>query len=710
LITNPQRTLRVHNFRWSTPRLGTALAAGGAQNIKLMQFDLSREWLETNGLGGFACGTVIGANTRRYHALLCAATKPPRARMVLVNKIDETLIVDGKNFELGCNQFPDAIAPRGYEFLCDFSCDPLPQWNYVLPAEATGLAQEITLKKQVWMPHGYNQTLLRYSLAAPEDVSVELRARAFITGRDYHSLRKSSEAFDTRLTFKTNEAGGAEISLRPDAQCPPITFACDGMFQADGIWYYNFIYERETERGLDDREDMFTPGEFAWRLQNNQSALLSLASEPLHLRNQEKPATRLFVDGEAQRRTALTSAFADSGREYSQSALRLVRAADQFLVRREDDLRYTIIAGYPWFSDWGRDTMIALPGLCLATGRIYAAASILLNFASHVSEGMIPNRFPDAGQEPEYNTFDATLWFSHATAEYYKKTGDWKTTRQIYFSLRKCLKHHLEGTRFGIIADESDGLLRGGHNGSTPGGSTQLTWMDAKDGDHAFTPRAGKPVEIQALWYKMLRDLAEFAALDEDRETNLLCRKWGEKVRANFAAEFWNEDEKCLFDCIDDAGNKDAAIRPNQLFAVSLFEKSELLSREQEYAVVEVATRELLTPVGLRTLSPHDPNYRGRYEGSQWQRDGAYHQGTVWPWLMGAFLSAHLKVHDRSDAAKTQAREWLEPLLNQLDAACRNSINEIYDGDAPHTPRGCFAQAWSVGEVLRVLVEEIKHA
>jgi predicted glycogen debranching enzyme len=674
-----------------------------------MQFDLSREWLETNGLGGFACGTIIGANTRRYHALLCAATNPPRARMVLVNKIDETLLVNGKKFELGCNQFPGAIAPRGYEFLRDFSCDPLPQWNYVLPAEATGIAQEIILKKQLWMPHGYNQTLLRYSLTAPENTSVELRARAFITGRDYHSLRKSSDAFDTRLTFQTNDAGGAEISLRPDTQCPPITFACDGAFMTGGVWYHNFIYERETERGLDDREDMFTPGEFVWQLKNNGSALLSMAGEPLHLKNQEKPAARLFFDGETQRRTALTSAFAGAGGEYSQYKTRLVRAADQFLVRREDDLRYTIIAGYPWFSDWGRDTMIALPGLCLATGRIYAAASILLNFAAHVSEGMIPNRFPDAGQEPEYNTFDATLWFSHATAEYYKKTGDWKTTRQIYFSLRDCLRHHLQGTRFGIRADESDGLLRGGHDGSTPGGSTQLTWMDAKDGDHAFTPRVGKPVEIQALWYRMLRDLAEFAAIDEDRETNLLCRQWSEKVRANFAAKFWNETEKCLFDCIDDDGNKDAAIRPNQIFAVSLFENAELLSREQEYAVVEVATRELLTPVGLRTLSPRDPNYHGRYEGNQWQRDGAYHQGTVWPWLMGGFLSAYLKVNDRSEAATAQARDWLEPLLNQLDAACQNSINEIYDGDAPHTPRGCFAQAWNVGEVLRVLAGGIER-
>jgi predicted glycogen debranching enzyme len=674
-----------------------------------MDFDLSREWLETNGLGGFACGTIIGANTHRRHALLCAATEPPRRRMVLVNKIDEILVVENKKFELGCNQFPGAVAPCGYEFLRDFSCEPLPQWNYILPAQTTGLAQEIIFKKQLWMPHGYNQTLLRYSLQAPDDVSVQLRARAFVTGREPRALRKSSDAFDTRLTFQTNEAGGAEISLRPADNCPPVNFASDGVFHADGVWYYNFVYECESEYGPDDREDMFSPGEFIWQLKNNGSALLSLASEPLHLRNQEKPAARLFVDGEIQRRVALTSAFAHSGREYSQSELRLVRAADQFLVRRAENLRYTILSGYPAPLEQGRDTLIALPGLCLATGRIYAAASILLHFASHIAAGLVPHRFDENNGQPDYHSMDATLWFSHATAQYYKKSGDWKTTRQLYFSLRKCLRHYLQGTHFGIIADESDGLLRGGMAGSTPDGSAPLTWMNAADDARACTPRAGKPVEIQALWYKMLRDLTEFAALDEDRETNLLCREWSEKLRTHFAAQFWNENKNCLFDCIDGDGNKDASIRPNQLFAVSLFQTSELLSRDQEYSLLEVVQRELLTPFGLRTLSPRDPNYRGHCKGNQRQRTGARHQGTAWPWLMGAFVSAHLKVNNRSEAATAQAHEWLDSLLNQLDRSCQNAIGEIYDGDAPFAARGGFAQASSVGEMLRILLDELKN-
>lgn len=667
-----------------------------------MNFDLSREWLETNGIGGFACGTVIGANTRRYHALLCAATQPPLGRMVLVNKADEVIRVNGKNFALGCNQFGDVIEPKGYEFLHDFSVEPLPKWTYVLPPEATGLDNELVLEKTLWMPYGYNQTAIRYVASGGE---FSLHVRPFITGRDYHHIHGRNDAFDTRLHIGINKAGGQEISLRPYYHCPTIQFAYDGAFEADGHWYMNFQYAREHERGLEASEDMYSPGEFIWELREGETALLSISSEPLHLSGQEKPAERLFFDGEIARRTSLTSAFYDADAEHSQPAMRLVRAADQFLVRRASDMRYTVVAGYPWFSDWGRDTMIALPGLCLTTGRIYAAASILLNFASHVSQGMIPNRFPDAGETGplDYNTFDATLWFFHATGEYFRKTGDWKTTREIYGSLRECLHWHLKGTRFGIIADPEDGLLRGGE------GNTQLTWMDAKVGDVSFTPRIGKPVEIQALWFHALKTLSDFATRAEDEETKALCDEWSAKVQANFASKFWNEEENCLFDFIADDGTPNGAIRPNQIFAVSLFANSPyaLLSPEQENAVVETVQRELLTPFGLRSLSPRDSQYRGRYEGDQWSRDSAYHQGTVWTWPLGGFCSAYLKVHDGDAASKAQVRTWLEPILQHLDEACVGNINEIFDGDAPHTPRGCFAQAWSVSEVLRVLVDEV---
>jgi predicted glycogen debranching enzyme len=664
-----------------------------------MNLDLSREWLETNGIGGYACGTVINCNTRRYHALLCAATQPPLGRMVLVNKADEVLRIGDRQFELGCNQFPGVLAPQGYTFLKEFRCDPLPTWLYEIPTNVTGLSRAIQLEKTLWMPHGYNQTFLRYALRdANEDVRVQLRVRAFVSGRDYHYVQRSNDAFNAHLQLQNNKAGGGEVVMQPYENCPPIRFAYDGEFEADGFWYHDFQYEVERERGLDFEEDCWSPGDFVYELGAGRSALLSMSSEPLCIEGMEKPAADLWMDKEVGRRAVLSLSIASVPLEYSRAAARLAVAADQFIVRRQKDKLHTILAGYPWFSDWGRDTMIALPGICLTTGHVYEAASILLNFSKHVSQGMIPNRFPDVGEEPDYNTFDATLWYFHAVAEYFKKTGDKKTLGAIYPSLVECLQWHLHGTRFGIKADPEDGLLRGGD------GSTQLTWMDAKVGDVVFTPRAGKPVEIQALWYNALRELSTFAGFFEDDITRQTCDEWGAKVKENFASKFWNESSDCLFDCID-AEYSDGAIRPNQIFAVSL--PHALLESDKEARVVEVVQRELLTPYGLRSLSPKDSRYVGVYTGDQWSRDSSYHQGTVWTWPIGGFFSAYLKVNGRSAAAKNQVRAWLQPLLAHLDEACIGSINEIFDGDAPHTPRGCFAQAWSVSEVLRVLVDEL---
>lgn len=660
-----------------------------------MNLDLSREWLETNGIGGYACGTLVGCNTRRYHALLCAASTPPLGRVVLVNKADETVILNGKAFELGCNQFPAAMVPRGYEYLKEYRCDPIPTWIYEIPLADSPPLQ---LEKTLWMPHGYNQTFLRYAILNDFAGEVQLRVRAFVSGRDYHHVQKRNEAFDSRLHFENNGAGGQEIVLKPYENCPPIRFAHDGAFEAAGYWYHQFQYEAERERGLDFEEDLWSPGEFVYELSTERSALLSMSSEPLCIEGLEKEADARWIDKEVGRRAVLSLQFSSLPDEYSRVAARLAWAADQFIVRREKDKLHTIIAGYPWFSDWGRDTMIALPGLCLTTKRYYEAASILLNFSKHVSHGMIPNRFPDAGETPDYNTFDATLWFIHAVGQYFQKANDKKTLRAIYPSLVECLQWHLHGTRFGIKADENDGLLHGGD------ASTQLTWMDAKVGDTVFTPRGGKPVEIQALWYNALCELGSFAELFKDKKTAMLCSDMSSKAKENFAAQFWNEETGCLYDYID-GDYKNGAIRPNQIFAVSL--PHSMIGVEQGRAVVEVVERELLTPYGLRSLSTHDPQYRGIYTGDQWSRDSSYHQGTVWTWPIGAFFSAYLKVHDHSDAAKMQVRNWMQPLVNHLDEACVGSINEIFDGDAPHTPRGCFAQAWSVSEVLRVWVEEL---
>jgi predicted glycogen debranching enzyme len=658
-----------------------------------MNFDLSREWLETNGIGGFASSSVIGCNTRRYHALLCAATDPPQGRVVLVNKIDENIIVKTPNgdrtFELGCNQYPGAIHPCGYQFLQEFHLDPLPRWIYEIPAAALGQGQSIRLEKTLWMPFGHNTTVVRYRLLSGPEVL--LCARPFITSRDFHHIHRFNTDFNTQI--QRHEKGTSSFSLQPYPALPNIVFNANGDFHEAGAWYYAFEYAIEQERGLDGIEDAYCPGALVWHLNTEQAALLAVSTDAVDLN--QMAAT---CDTEIERRAQLQAPFADLKAENRDAAQRLALAADQFIVQRRDGL-HTVLAGYPWFSDWGRDTMIALHGLCLTTGRFDTARSILLSFAKAASEGMIPNRFPDAGEIPDYNTIDATMWFFHATSKYLERSGDWETVQSTLFpTLRDCIEWHIRGTRFGIQADPQDGLLRGGD------ANTQLTWMDAKVGDTAFTPRHGKAVEIQALWYNALLVTAEFAQRAGDDATKVLCDEWSQKVRDNFAAKFWNQSGGYLYDWID-CDHKNAQIRPNQIFAVSL--PHHLLSPEQERGVVETVQRELLTPHGLRSLSPQDEQYRGIYLGDQWQRDSGYHQGTVWGWPIGGFFSAYLQVHEHSADAKQQVRAWMEPLIQHLDEAGLNSISEIFDGDAPHTPRGCPQQAWSVAEVLRVLVEEL---
>ncbi|HEX8551257.1 MAG TPA: amylo-alpha-1,6-glucosidase [Abditibacteriaceae bacterium] len=646
-----------------------------------MNFDLSREWLESNGIGGYACGTVVGSNTRRYHALLCAATRPPLGRAVLVNKADETLVVGDRQFELGCNQYPGTIHPTGYAWLDEFSASPLPSWTFRVPGA--------TLRKTLWMPHGENRVVVRYDLLEGE---AQLAVRPFVSGRDYHGTHRFNDTFASGTATWHETAGEAvsqHVQMQPYAEWPPIVWTHDGEFMPGGAWYYSFELEIERERGLDDTEDWWCPGAWCWKLSpENPTAWWTIATEPAVLED-----VRASQQQELHRRVALnaTQSTVEIDRTADATRERLVRACDQFIVRREDGLN-TVLAGYPWFSDWGRDTMIALPGLCLSTGRFADARSILTAFARAMSQGMIPNRFVDAGETPDTNTVDATLWFFHAIARYIEATDDEAALREWYPALLESFDWHLRGTRFGIRADENDGLLSSG----AP--DTQLTWMDAKVGDAVFTPRDGKPVEIQALWYGALREMDGFAARMGDTKTRKLCATWSRLAKRNFAPKFWNEAENCLFDCIRHDGTPDGAIRPNQIFAVSLPHR--LLSVAQEKAVVATVQRELLTPHGLRSLSPRDSAYRSIYIGDQWQRDSSYHQGTVWGWLIGPFVSAYLRAN-RGVRAKAQARAWLVPLVAHLDQACIGSVSEVFDGDAPHAPRGCFAQAWSVSELLR---------
>ncbi len=663
-----------------------------------MDFNTSREWLVTNGIGGFASSTVIGCNTRRYHALLCAATQPPLGRIVLVNKADEALTVGGRSFELGCNQYPGAIHPAGYQFLREFKLDPLPRWTYQVPGAV--------LERTMWMPRGENRTIVRYRLL--EGQPVTLTVRPFVTGRDYHSIHRYNEQLNQNCERHDHE--GCHVTMRPYESCPPITFSHNGEWHGGGTWYHSFEYAIEQERGLDFSEDAFCPGAWVWQLgSERQQAIFVVATEPSDLQTSASSYDAEVGRLEALRRSATARLSTvndqhaaphptgpDAAREF---AGRLAIAADQFIVRRASDGLHTVLAGYPWFSDWGRDTMIALPGLCLSTDRFDIARSILLAFARSTSQGMIPNRFPDAGDSPDYNTVDATLWFFHAIARYVTASGDTTLLHdELYEVLRDSIAWHIRGTRYGIRADATDGMLWSGEEGS------QLTWMDAKVGDWVVTPRSGKPVEIQALWYNALKSMMAFADVVDDKATKKLCGEWSRKVKANFSGLFWNEAANSLYDCVSERG-RDNAIRPNQIFAVSLPHR--LLSTELEKRVVATVQRELLTPYGLRSLNRDDPQYCGIYCGDQWHRDGCYHQGTVWTWPIGAFLTAYLKVNRYSTKAKAQVLAWLRPLHSHLDEAGLGSISEIFDGDAPHHPRGCFAQAWSVSEPMRVLLDEL---
>ena len=654
--------------------------------MKLLEFEstlygnvreaFSREWLETNGLGGFASSSITGANTRRYHALLTAATTPPTGRMVLLSKLEETLTVAGERFELATNEYPGVVHPQGYRHLVGFRLDPFPIFTF----ECGG----IRLEKSVFMPQGENTTVVTYDLLlAPAGKDVCLELRPLIAFRDYHSTTHENSAISHSFEQTPNLA-----VLQPYEGVPRLYLAHDAEHvEGAGIWYKNFVYAIERERGLDFQEDLFNPLVFRFDLTSRASATVIASLKP-HDVSRAADLRRNEID----RRRAI----ADAAPTEDAFTRMLALAADQYIVARGD--RNTVVAGYPWFTDWGRDTMIALPGLTLFTGRHDVARQVLAEFAQHVDMGMLPNRFPDAGEQPEYNTVDATLWFFEAIRAYATATGDYEFVHtELWPVLNDIIEWHVRGTRYGIAMKDT-GLLKAGEQG------VQLTWMDAKIGDWVVTPRTGCPVEIQALWFNALKIMEDFAARFADDALRKRFSGMAATAQWSFNRLFWNEKSGCLYDVIN-GGPPDASIRPNQIFAVSL--RYTMLSAERARLVVEAVERELLTPVGLRSLAPSDPNYRGRYEGDGRARDSVYHQGTVWPWLLGPFVSAYVKVNGSSEAARRHAAQMLDPLREHLCHAGLLQISEIFDGDAPHSPRGCFAQAWSVAEIMRVLCEDV---
>jgi len=623
----------------------------GSISPENLDIALRREWLETNGLGGFASSTIAGLNTRRYHGLLIAATKPPVGRMLLLSKLEETLVVDGRRHDLSANRYPGVVHPQGHLLLKEFRQEPFPVFVY----EIEGLE----LEKSVFMVHGENTSVIHYVVRAPAGAipaACTLELRPLIAFRDYHATTHENGALDPRF-----ESDGDSVKLTPYAGLPSLYLNHSGAdIQPAGFWFRNFEYDRERERGLDFREDLFNPLVLVFDLHRDASASVAASTE---------------------RRPAHVTAPTPS------SGPPLERSADQFIVARSSQT--TVIAGYHWFGDWGRDTMIALPGLTLATRRYDLAKSILLAFAGYVDRGMLPNRFPDAGETPEYNTVDATLWFFEAVRALLACTGDYDFVRaNLYSVLSDIVSWHERGTRYGIRVD-SDGLLHAGEPG------VQLTWMDAKIGDWVVTPRQGKPVEIQALWYNALRVIEDLARRYGHAADSHHYREMADRARDSFAPLFWNETAGCLYDVVD-GDARDAAIRPNQIFAVSLFHK--MLPPDKARAVVDAVERHLLTPYGLRTLAPGDPRYRGRYEGDPASRDSAYHQGTVWPWLIGPFVDAYLHVHG-------QAPPCLDELQRYAAEEGLGQVPEVFDGDPPHRAGGCIAQAWSVAELLRAMRE-----
>jgi predicted glycogen debranching enzyme len=647
-----------------------------------------REWLEPDGLGGFAMGTVSGVRTRRYHGLLLTAATPPTGRMMLVNGFDawvETATgryaISSQRYAGGAGGGDGVVHPDGASRIESFTDDPWPAWTFRLE-DGTRLTQEIVV------PHGEPAAIVTWRLIGTP--KARLIVRPFLSGRDYHSTHHENGA------LRADAANdGAVVVWRPYDGVPAIVSRANARYEHQPDWYRRFFYTAERARGLDDTEDLWTPGYLIWDLASSDTVAI------WHLRAESSTAApradidididvvthgSALRDGERTRRNALTSRGP------------LQRAADAYLVRRGTGR--TIVAGYPWFTDWGRDTFIALRGLCLSTGRLDDARGILTEWSGAVSEGMLPNRFVDAGGGAEFNAVDASLWFIIAVKDYCDRAAstnaganDDDARDRMMAAVQQILEGYARGTRYGIRLDD-DGLLACGEPGM------QLTWMDARVGDRVITPRIGKPVEVQALWLNALR----IGAAHDPRWMAVY-----ERGRASFLSRFWNDADGCLYDVVDvdhRRGQVDASCRPNQIFAIGGLPYALLDSDSDGHRarlVVDTVERRLSTPLGLRSLAPGAAGYSPRYGGGPAERDAAYHQGAVWPWLIGAFVDAWLRVRDRSPDAIAEARErFLSPLTDHLERAGLGHVSEIAGAEPPFPPDGCPFQAWSLGELLRV--------
>ncbi len=672
---------------------GQAMIAFGREVCGNLKFSSEREYLVTNGIGGYAAGTVAGMLTRSYHGLLVAALKPPLGRTLLLAKVDEIADYDDLSYPLFCNHWASGvIEPEGFQYLESFRLEgSTPVWVFALG--------DALLEKRVWMQPGENTSYLQYHYIRPGRIfnsgqnsrPINLTLSPLVNFRDHHSVTRASSQSGPQV-----EALQDGLRLTPSNGLPSYTlrFKPGGKpvaITARNEWFLDFFLREEADRGLEAVDDHIVAGAFQIRLEPGDCFCLVASAEP----DPDLDGDRAYEERLRHESCLLAAASGLLSRTLAGESAphpeieQLVLAADQFIVQRastREPQGNTIIAGYPWFGDWGRDTMISLPGLTLVTGRPEVARRILRTFGAFVDQGMLPNRFPDAGEAPEYNTVDATLWYFEAIRAYYAATGDKDLLLELYPVLSDIIDWHQRGTRYQIHCDPQDGLLYAGEPG------VQLTWMDAKVDGWVVTPRIGKPVEINALWYNALCNIVDFSHLLDQPDGKYL--DLAQKARAGFE-RFWNEALDCCFDVLDGPQGSDPSLRPNQIFAAAL-ENSPLPPARQRL-VVDACARFLLTSHGLRSLAPYEPGYIGHYSGNRRQRDSAYHHGTVWAWLIGPFVCAHLRVYADPQAA----RSFLAPLLQHLNDHALGSMSEIFDGDPPFSPHGCFAQAWSVAEVLR---------
>lgn len=636
---------------------------------------VQREWLVTNGLGGYASSTIIGANTRKYHGLLVAALTPPVGRTMLLAKIDESYVTGNTSYNLATNQTVGGVTEFGHVHLQRVLVQPFPTFIYSF--------SDIILEKTVFMPHMKNCVAIVYKVKNGAQQGT-LRLVPFTNCRDFHwTVRRG------QINFVTEQAQRG-VLVRAAPGVPYLRLWCDsGAFVPGSSWFEGMFYAAEQERGEPPEEDHYLPGHFEIVLAPNEEKIITVLASI----DESCADTSGLAMLEAEKKRLL---LLEEQAGYRDSLARtLVVAADAFVVHRQSTGNKSVIAGYPWFNDWGRDTMIALPGLTLVTGRFEDAREILLTFARYCKDGLLPNMFADAGHEPLYNTVDASLWYFYAVHKYLEYTGDTDfILKNIYPVLKEIAHSHIKGTHFNIKMDE-DGLMAAG----SP--EHQLTWMDAKVDHWVVTPRHGKPVEISALWYNAIRVLENLCIEAGD---SFPWPGLADKVKESFNKKFWCQRVGYYYDVVGEGG-KDEKLRPNQVIAMAL-PYTPVSPERARLALVRV-WQELYATYGLRSLSNHDPQYRGTYRGDRVRRDGAYHQGTVWSWLIGPFVTALRKAHNQSEASLIQARQLMEPFRQHLNQHGVGYISEIFDGNEPIIPNGCIAQAWGVAEVLRAYVEDV---